>query len=60
MILEYVKYGPPVSAPKWMCGRHLAPTNTPVGKSIMNRLDDWQHRSSKNFPFFRVGYRKLG
>jgi hypothetical protein len=40
----------------WMCGLLFAPPNTPVGRSIMDRLDDWHHRSGANFDFFCVGY----
>ena len=52
MVLEYLKNGPPVPVLQWMCGLLFAPPNTPVGKSIMNRLDDWHHRSGKNLTFF--------
>lgn len=53
-MLEYLKYGPPV--PCWMCGLLFAPPKTPIGQSIMDRLDDWHHRSGENFDFFCVGY----
>lgn len=56
MVLEYLNNGPLESVPQWMCGLLFAPPNTPIGKSIMNRLDDWHHRSGKNFTFFCVGY----
>lgn len=56
MILEYLRQGPPVSVPQWMCAMLFAPPKTPIGKSIMDRLDDWHHRSGKNFTFFCIGY----
>ena len=40
----------------WMCGLLFAPPNTPIGKSLMDRLDDWHHRSGDNIDFFCVGY----
>ncbi len=40
----------------WMCGLLFAPPKTKIGKSIMDRLDDWHHRSGDNFDFFCVGY----
>lgn len=56
ILIEYLKDGPPVPVPQWMCGLLFAPPNTPVGKSILDRLDDWHHRSGKNFTFFCIGY----
>ena len=40
----------------WMCGLLFAPPNTQIGNSIMDRLNDWHHRSGDNFDFFCVGY----
>lgn len=40
----------------WMCGLLFAPPNSEVGGSIVSRLDDWHHRSGRNFDFFCVGY----
>ena len=40
----------------WMCALLFAPPGTHIGQSIMNRLDDWHHRSGENIDFFCVGY----
>jgi hypothetical protein len=39
-----------------MCGLLFAPPGTSIGKSILDRLSDWHHRSGENFDFFCVGY----
>ena len=40
----------------WLCALLFAPPGTQVGRSIMDRLDDWHHRSGENIDFFCVGY----
>ncbi|MDE0271270.1 MAG: hypothetical protein OXP11_08710 [Gammaproteobacteria bacterium] len=53
-ILQHLdaSHGPGV----WLCALLFAPLGTEIGRSIMDRLDDWHHRSGENIDFFCVGY----